>query len=846
MKLVSLELKEWRSFKECQLDFPDGLIGVRGPNGSGKSTIAEAIAWALFGKPRPGAKVADLKRQGAEGPSSVELTFRVGPTVYRVKRVVGGAATFWIGDGTEPESTQTTHTNQAIVRELGIGHDSFQRTVFARQKDVAALDPGATKNARTQHVERLLGLQRYRDAAAAAKQGAKEIGVKVAALREQAPDLAALRAELADAEAVAAGSDPAVVAAESALATARALAAEAEAAHEVERRRVSTNDRLVEQRDGEQALINEIAGDLAAREAVAAARDKKQRRHDELAALPIDLDEVRSRVTRWQALADAHAALAACEDPSALGYDPAAAARDERRLASVRSDLEALTASVVPDLAGMKRRILALEDADGLPAADDAARALAAAEARRDAARDRAAALRSRLASDEAHLTSLEERGADAPCPVCLRPYGEADFGAIRAAHEQQLVDGRSALAEVERECSALEAERARLNEVRTRVQQAQAKLDAAPGLDDLAEARAALKLADRATRVRTAALDELRKEQETLAPAVAAAADLERRFTTARALHEAARERVQTAAAELGVEHFDPAALDSARADLDSQTAANDELRELAASLAASAGITTEIETLEQRRARRTETLATITAELAALALVPGRLHVTAQARAAAGDEVTEASEALNDARVRAHTSSSAVVELRRRVDEAEAAHAAIALLVREHREHETAAQLLADFRAAQSARAWPNLEQGASRLLSDTTDGRYADVRMSDDYRLEIIDRGERFGLDRFSGGEQDLANLCLRLAIADWVARERDTELGFVVLDEVFGSQDEDRRGRLLDALRSFERRFHQLLVITHVPEVAEVCDHQLVVRLLEPGLSAAAFE
>ena len=70
-------------------------------------------------------------------------------------------------------------------------------------------------------------------------------------------------------------------------------------------------------------------------------------------------------------------------------------------------------------------------------------------------------------------------------------------------------------------------------------------------------------------------------------------------------------------------------------------------------------------------------------------------------------------------------------------------------------------------------------------------------------EDFRLVIVDRGEEHAFDRFSGGEQDLANLCVRLAIADWIARERDVELGFVVLDEVFGSQDEDRRRGLIDA-------------------------------------------
>src|SRR3954452_23277893 len=138
MKLVSLALRQWRSVGEGDLEFPVRLIGVRGQNGAGKTTIAEAIGWALFGKLRPGAKVSGLRRQGAPAgtSSSVELVFRIGPTLYRVHRVVGGAAKLWIGDADDPETTQTRSTSARIALELGLTWDVFQRTVFARQKDV--------------------------------------------------------------------------------------------------------------------------------------------------------------------------------------------------------------------------------------------------------------------------------------------------------------------------------------------------------------------------------------------------------------------------------------------------------------------------------------------------------------------------------------------------------------------------------------------------------------------------------------------------------------------------------------------------------------------------------------
>src|SRR5438094_7002646 len=98
MRLISLRLRQWRSYEDCAIEFPDGLIGVGGPNGAGKSTIAEAIGWALFGKLRPGAVVGDLRRQGGSARPAAELVFQLGGTVYTVRRVSGGECLLWIGD----------------------------------------------------------------------------------------------------------------------------------------------------------------------------------------------------------------------------------------------------------------------------------------------------------------------------------------------------------------------------------------------------------------------------------------------------------------------------------------------------------------------------------------------------------------------------------------------------------------------------------------------------------------------------------------------------------------------------------------------------------------------------
>jgi DNA repair protein SbcC/Rad50 len=202
------------------------------------------------------------------------------------------------------------------------------------------------------------------------------------------------------------------------------------------------------------------------------------------------------------------------------------------------------------------------------------------------------------------------------------------------------------------------------------------------------------------------------------------------------------------------------------------------------------------------------------------------------------------EAATLLADARAAAQSKNEGVRLLRERLEEARRIREAIDQHALELERHRIAADLLVEFRSYQSQRAWPHLEQGASAILSAATDGRYADVGLSDDFRIMVLDRGERHDLSRFSGGEQDVTNLCLRLAIAEWVARERGAENNFVVLDEVFGSQDSERRQLLLSQLRALGNRFQQMLVITHLDDVADLCEHQIDVRLEEEGRSTAA--
>jgi exonuclease SbcC len=132
----------------------------------------------------------------------------------------------------------------------------------------------------------------------------------------------------------------------------------------------------------------------------------------------------------------------------------------------------------------------------------------------------------------------------------------------------------------------------------------------------------------------------------------------------------------------------------------------------------------------------------------------------------------------------------------------------------------------LFTEFFRSLTARARPMLEVEASNFVRELTDGRYERMEFDDNYRVRLLDRFEdSYSIERFSGGESDVASLCARVALSRIVASRGGNTLGFLVLDEVFGSLDAGRRNNVLLALERLKRSFGQIFIISHVAEVQE---------------------
>jgi exonuclease SbcC len=177
-------------------------------------------------------------------------------------------------------------------------------------------------------------------------------------------------------------------------------------------------------------------------------------------------------------------------------------------------------------------------------------------------------------------------------------------------------------------------------------------------------------------------------------------------------------------------------------------------------------------------------------------------------------------------------------------RLADGEHQHAKLAQLESDARHLSRVADLLAEFRNTVVASVGPRLAVQAAELFAELTDHDYDELQVDPEtYELQISDAGKVYGLDRFSGSEIDLANLALRVAISEHIHFQSGGSVGLLVLDEVFGPLDEDRKARMLLALERLRGRFRQVLVVTHDSSIKEQLPNAIEVVKL-PGRRATA--
>jgi len=797
MQINRLRLRNFRLHEDTELVLGAGLTGIIGPNGAGKTTILEAIAWAMYGMPAARGSRETIRRRGAPPRSKVEVEvdFTLGHHQYRLVRSLQGAELYQDGDPSPVANSLATVTER-LTRLLGMTRDEFFNTYFTGQKELAVMAAMSAPE-RAQFLSRVLGYERLRLAQDRLKERRTGLRAKLETLREGLPDPAEL--EAAEAQARERLSLTRTREAEAA----RILAAAERRLGEI-RPRWEQLQRLRESAlvvDAEYAAaVAQVAGavghlERAQRQATEALDAAHQL--DDLARQLAPLTELRATAAELERRAESYAArnslLVQLEDVRA-------------HLASVDERMARLPAPGAVE--GESSRAHELRTRLAVVAAELEALRTSWVRDAQDA-RSKRQSLLDQYQELKDQRQRLVRAGPDGNCPTCARPL-TTEYQKVLDLLDRQIEEVVFNGNFYKQRIDQLQVEPADLELLERRRAAAERELSETTGtLGRLAAlAQEAGSLGDERARLQ-ARIGELE----------GAIAGLPTDYDQAG--HEAVVARIRL---------LDPLALQAERL-----RAIADRRDTLAAELdqARRAGDAA-VARKTQLEVRRRE-----------LGYDETAYHETREADARLDRERRAAELALVQAqgdRTSAEEAEAAVA--RRRAERAKREQAAAAV-ARDLALHQEVDRALTELRTELNTSLRPDLSELASGFLRDLTNGRYTDLELDEQYGTTLLDDGEPMAV--VSGGEEDVANLAIRLAISQMIAERAGQPLSLLVLDEIFGSLDEDRRGAVVDLLRSLADRFPQVILITHIESVREGFDRVIRVGLdLARGVATVAEE
>lgn len=878
MRLLRLEARNFRSFAELDLDLnATGVFAITGPNGAGKSTIFAAIEWALYGGGR-GAGSLRVAREGVKREECcVTLEFEVGGQALRVTRIDGKDA--WLTDVASDERLAHTlsGTSQEVAVRLGLTKEMFRGTFYAPQKEVEALSSKDPRKRKDQ-LERLLGIRHLRKAVELAGVDAREQELVLEGLRRESPDIGELKAEVKRREKEARDAAPTVKRLKREIAAHEAKLKKTNKA--IDKLTTQLSEHAARQLEAERAegvFTRKREGlesrDEQLRVALAAKTEQGEieaalRGGEGLEARERELDLLRQSHERRQGLKEkerlALEELASATDaladigPAPEG-DPATdlsgaqeelneLARQLRDAGAARRQAEAGARLILETMERARRGAELERELADLSAAEDR---LEESRGELREARDRRAEAKAEIAHQERHREAAGESGV---CPTCHRDLEGAAKDLI-AGLKKAIADARRHHKALDREVGRLEKATAKLEREAQREVQLQAELESLGDFGTEAalavEATRAKELLDRTT----TAEEELEEAHEALEREIpklrakteeAAAAEAGRR--TAQGQKAKAEQQVAFLAeqlAEISADGYDPEAHAEVKAALELREEATRRLAVVRNQAASAALLEKQVKAQRKEVERASKAADKLRQRADKVAPEPAAQEKMSAERDRLEEKLEEAREDLEEANRRALAESEAVAAARSRLEDARELETKIDAERQEFELRTALAGALEDYREEASRRARPMVEAEASKLLRQVTEATYPRIRLTEDYFLEIAEGRDFYLSKRFSGGEQDLAALCLRLALARTLARQRGTEHSFVILDEVFGSQDIGRRKTLMEQLLELSRgEFEQIFVISHTDDIIDLCSLHISVSR-ENGISRASW-
>jgi DNA repair protein SbcC/Rad50 len=797
-----LTLNNFRRFKHLDLaDLPVGLIGIIGENGSGKSTILEAVGWALYGTyaltDRTSKEGVKTQSADANANCEVEIEFEMAGDIYKVVRRLQGKraiaqAFVYKNDKDEAVAEREDGVNTYISKLFGMDRNTFFASVFARQKELDLLT-SQNPAARQQIIRRLLRVDLIDLAIKDIRQDCRQKKDLAANLKGMITDVSTIATEIKDL-----------------LEKQKSMTKEQKVNEEkfsnIKKELKSAKVKKQELESKRKTFQQIHTALVRIEKEIQGKSEQSKKRSVELEELLVEKKELTKIEPKENEYLSVKKTLEKLEDVRGLYEEKKSLEKDlsERLddLAKVTQGKQKLTESLskYKGLADKKEKLqerLKNERANHKSISKEINVLSAKSEA-----------CSVSIQQLEGKKKNIEKLGPKSKCPECSQDLG-TNYERI-LEHFNEEIEKQSRLEE----------------ELDVRIKKEKAKARGAE--EAMAEIESNLESIHEDEKKESGIKSNLQVE--------------EKRIT---ALTESAMKR-KARISEIGSIEFCEEKYEELKKKFKELVKPHERVMKLRTTTARIPILSKEIKALNENISGLVKEKLTKEKEQKDVDFSEKELDAT-----------TESYEQLQS---KAHDQEMAIEQIKHDIEMIKTGIARKEEDIKRQEEMqkkwqaaESETKKLADlddlmdkFRQNLAGRIRPMMVARTSQLVANTTSGRYTAVDLDDEYNIYIYDGTEPFLVNRFSGGEQDLVNLCLRVAISQIISEQNSrTGINFIALDEIFGSQDAGRKENILKALNNLSGQFRQIFLITHHEDLKDSMQHVLVVDEAEEGASTAIF-
>ena len=775
-----------------ELEFPDGIVGIIGNNGAGKSTLMEAIAWALFGTDASRTSKDQIKSIFARKSEvcRVVLDFEMNGDYFQVVRELKGAshsvdASVIINK--KISARGNTSVNELIQKTLDMDLKAFMTSFYAKQRELNALSDFQPFK-RKELLARMLGIETVDVALKNLRSDKRELELKLDFSRSHLKDKDELRAQKKEkSENLSRLKDESKVTKEK-LESETSKLKETGKLWENLKLKFEEHIRLSQKRSitqtEKQSLEAQLKSQKEEKENLTALGSEKAK----LEELLSPYEEIKKKVSLLdeQRVKADHQKISQNQKKDA----ETSITSDQKRFAFINKELEPKN-ETDKNLKQFKEKLSLVEK----KLEGERSRYMKV-EASFKSAKDEKNKL-------ESQLEHIEELGPDSVCDRCLRPMG-SDYHKIR----EHLLNEQNQLQE---RLQIIEKEREKIKEKGQDLKKAKLEMDTQK--------------------------EKLQKSVEKFSKLEGERQNLESSLKEKEKNLSSLREVLEN----LGEVEYDSAHHEKLKKELEQLEKLKQKLTELASQLKRLPQVEKRVEELKKKIQMLKQEEEKIEEAISYLQFSEEEYKKVEKSLEEKREYVHSTEMSLKDINHQMEMIGKEIDQIEEEIKNTIQLEQNIKGWEEERRYLEKLDLLFSDFRVSLIGRIRPTLSRYAKTLFLELCENRYEDLELDEDYEIYIYDQGERLPISRFSGGETDLANLSLRIAISLLISESSQVGFSFIILDEIFGSQDTLRKENILNALARLKNRFRQIFLITHIDDIKDSVENLVYVTENEDGTS-----